>query len=732
MKFLFKNGLLLLPILFLLSFNAMAGGVKVLENNYIKRELSIVSGVLKTTSISNKLLNHTTIPLSCDEFVIRLSNDASSPSDNDIVLSSKDFSVKDLSGDGQEVVAVLENKQHRLNLKVHYTLNPNDFYAHKYIEIVSGKSVVLELVDIEVIALKDAYETFQAKDMMWTSKKFLPSLGQPIYVGESASFWGIEFPASWNRVENNSILCGVQGAIDLVPNQVYVTHKAVFGVGNKTEDIKEAFLEYIDRIRANPFALHVQYNSWFDFGASITQEKFLQSMDVLHNELVVKRGCKPLSVYVIDDGWQTSRPPRVPLTDWSNGMYLVNEERFGAGLSAVKSRIEEKGSKMGIWASPACLFGASANCAVLKSKGFETLVGSINSKSNEPEMAMCMTGEKYMDLLEEALLRMAGMGAQYFKLDGIFGNMKYRFFPVTPGMGSPVMSHLLPSDITANDPRLNDPKFDEMKRYYITRSTERLVSIYQKMLAINPKVRIMNHNGATISPWWLMTSDVISLVNQQDGAPGDDRNSQMCYRDAIYYQSVVKDNIQIPINSIFNHEPSKDNGRFGDQDINAFRNYFFMALSRGTTMVELYVSVRSLSQNDFDVLAEGLKWLEGIYPAFKRSRMHGGNPLGNNAFDERNVELRGIDLDKVSQVYGFTGWSNDLGFVSIHNPKSTMEIYEFKLDHDFGLLNEGSSYVLSSPMSSKIEGIKPVWKAGETFKIEVQPKDVVILNFKAR
>lgn len=714
-----------------ISSCAFAGNnTKVLENKYLKREVTIENGVLKTSGIENKKAKKILQPLANDEIVLRISKDASK-TEGDIVLKSVDFNVVNFSGNDNEIVAELENQKYQLNIKVHYTLNPEQFYGHKYLEIVSKQFWIAELIDIESISFDDAYQPYRAKDMMWTNNKFLPALGQPLYTSNTATFWGVEFPASWNRVENKTIRCGYQAAVEIEPNKKYTTYKAVFGVSEDGNYIKEDFLTYIDQIRANPFGLHVQYNSWFDFGGGVTQQKFLESLNSMHKELVEKRGCKPLDVYVIDDAWQNSRPNRSPLADWSKGMYQVNDAAFDPGLKTVRAEIEKRGSKMGLWASPACLFGATDNINVLQEKGFETLVGSINKKTEKAEKSMSMTGPKYMDLVEEALLRMARMGSVYFKLDGIFGNMKYRWFPVEKGLGTPVMSELLPNGILANDPRLNDPKYDEMKRYYITRSTIRLVDIYQKMLQINPKIRIMNHNGATISPWWLMTSDVISLVNQQDGAPGEDRNTQMCYRDGIYYQTVVTDNNQIPINTIFNHEPSKDKGRFGDKNISDFRNYFFMSLSRGSSMVELYVQIKALESQDYDVIAEGLKWLYEIYPAFKRSRMHGGNPLGKNVFNEKNVSVSNINIDMDASVYGYTGWNESMGYVSIHNPKATKESYTFTLNRDFGLIeNTNSKFALTSPMADKINNLKKSWSYGDKITIEVAPKDVVILNFK--
>ncbi|WP_233243992.1 alpha-galactosidase [Tamlana fucoidanivorans] len=708
-----------------------------LDNNYIQRKVGVVSGVLKTISIYNKIAGKHIFPESADEFELRISKDASKPT-KDITLKSKDFEVINFTGTENEIVAELQNKTYQINVKVYYTLDPNDFYGHKFLKITSKDEYVIEVLDIESISLKDAYEPYRAKNLMWTKTKFLPNLGQPVYTSRSATFWGVEFPASWNRIENeNDIHCGYQAAVELKPNKTYTSYKAVFGVGDDSEYIKDSFLKYIDEIRLIPFDLHVQYNSWFDFSASITQKKFLGSLETLNNELVIKRGCKPIDVYVVDDGWQNSRPNRSPLEDWSKGMYGVNTLVFDEDMKTVKDEIEKKGSKMGLWASPACLFGATANLDVLEKNGLETLVGSPHRRTGKVAKSMSMVGEKYMELLEEALLRMVDMGAVYFKLDGIFGHMGARFFEVVPNRGTPVMTHLLPKDIVADDVRLNDEKFDEMKRYYITRGTERLIKIYEKMIALNPKVRILNHNGATISPWWLMTTDVISLVNQQDGAQGgSDRNAQMVYRDGIYYQTVKTDGNQIPINSIFNHEPAKDGGdRFDDANFEDFRNYFFMNLARGTAMVELYVQVRSLDKSDYDVIADGLKWLYKAYPAFKRSRMHGYNPLGENTFDEINVNLKNINIDKDTNVYGYTGWNENQGFVSIHNPTLETKTYSFKLDRKFGLLpntNGQLVFDLSSPMQEKITGLKKEWRYGETVTLKINPKDVIILDFNKK
>ena len=698
-----------------------------LENPFLSRKVALVGGRLTTVELKNKRCNKLLAPMGGEEFRLRLSHgvDAQEP---DTLLTAADFEVLNLEGSAQAIVATLRNAQHGVQLKVHYTLAADKSYGHKYLEIVSQQAWTLELVDLESIAFADACQPYRAKDMMWTEKKFLPALGQPLYTSNTATFWGVEFPASWNRVEDKTIRCGYQRGVDLQPGVLYATHRAVFGVSDAPAFIKDAFLQYIDEVRAAPVALKVQYNTWFDFGGGVTQKKFLESLETLHSELVVKRGCRPLDVYVIDDAWQNSRPPRSPLADWSTGLYPVNATAFDKDMQTVRQAVEAKGSKMGLWASPACIFGARANIDVLEQAGFEVLVGGINPKNDKPRKAMSMAGPKYMAMLEQRLLELVNMGAVYFKLDGIFGDLSSRLFETKPGRGAPVMAHLLPADIEANDPRLDDPRFDETKRYYITAATERLMQIFDKMHRQNPSVRILCHNGATISPWWLLHLDVLSLVNSRDGAPGD-RTEQMCYRDALYYQLTEGDRNQVPLCSFFNHEPAKDGNRFSDQTLDGFRDYLFLAVSRGTMTVELYFVVRSLKPEDYDVIAQGLKWLYHVAPAFKRSRMHGGNPLRGTGAEEEKLSLRNVNLDQVAQVYGYTGWTDSQGYVSIHNPTSGVKSYSFCLDRKFGLIPGSGPFTLSSPMVGKAKALKQLWNYGETVTVELQPREVVVLDF---
>ena len=69
--------LLLLGIL-IISIPIRAKEIEVLENKYLKREISVKGGVLKTVGLENRLAGKPLLPLSDEEFRLILSENISS------------------------------------------------------------------------------------------------------------------------------------------------------------------------------------------------------------------------------------------------------------------------------------------------------------------------------------------------------------------------------------------------------------------------------------------------------------------------------------------------------------------------------------------------------------------------------------------------------------------------------------------------------------------------------
>jgi hypothetical protein len=227
------------------------------------------------------------------------------------------------------------------------------------------------------------------------------------------------------------------------------------------------------------------------------------------------------------------------------------------------------------------------------------------------------------------------------------------------------------------------------------------------MSRVNPDVYIVISNGAYLSPWWLMHCDAVWMINAGDAAGGSDRTEELVYRDGVYHEIWKNDRTHYPMNSLFNHEPKKVNS---GESAESFRDYLYMNMSRGTGFIELYLKTFALSQSDWDVLAEGLHWVEHVFPTFTRAHMHGGDP-------------------RLKQVYGFTAWNAEQGYVSIHNPDDTEQTYTLSIDRDIGLLPKKTVFHTSSPLDRSLDGLKATYMYGDDLSVALKPKEIRIINF---
>ncbi|WP_345007837.1 hypothetical protein [Snuella lapsa] len=615
---------------------------------------------------------------------------------SDVIITSKDFVVKEVFKDSAEKLSfLLENKDYQLEVTLVYELKRENRFLNKYLVVKSGRPVTLERIDLEVISVDDIYQPYKLKQITaWGPAQWRPGLGQPLYTEESATYWGTEFPASYNYVENKTGYCGYLLGKQIEPGKSYTTYKSVLGVGDDARFIQDSFFEYIDQIRVRPFRLQVQYNSWFDFYNNVTREKFANSVEKVNQELHIERGLSPLNAYVIDDGWQDSE------ADWSKEMWKVNSERFDIDLKSSFETVHKARSNLGLWLSPGCNFGARQAVPLMKEKGLEAL-----------DEYMSLAGPVYMQLLEDRMLELTTDGVSYFKLDGLFGHLNRREFDFQgTDYGGATMPQLGVEGFKPADMRLNDHKYDELKTYYLVAGTERLMDIFKKQNEINPDIYIVISNGAYLSPWWLQYVDAVWMINAGDAAEGSGRRQELIYRDEVYYNTWVTERTQFPINSVFNHEPKKTKT---GESVKQFSEYLWMNLSRGTGFVELYIKTEVLSERDWDVLASGLKWVQKVFPYFKKAKMHGGNP-------------------QKGQVYGYTGWNDKGGYISFHNPSETStQTYTVKLSRALGTTPFLGEMLISSPLDNAMELVGRKIKEGEQMDVILSPGQVKILEFTA-
>lgn len=682
------------------SAYAKSGEHYTMENAYLRRTLVLEKNQLRTKEIVNKRAGTTLDPLECNEFQLRIS-EGTHTTETDRILTTADFTCVNVSeyapegSLGKGIAFQLTNEVHALEVTVRYELLDDDFYLRKQLELKAGREIVLERIDVEAIAFKHAYQPYTIKEITSQSNRKMqpgwrPGLGQPLFTKESGTFWGVEFPAAYNYVADRQLLCGYQYGQILKPNMIYKSYKAVMGCSDDAHYNSQVFYDYINRIRIRPLRLQRQYNSWFDYGPGVSREKLIKSVNKVNDELCIKRGVTPIKAYVIDDGWQDSQ------ADWSDRVWKVNN-KFGKNFSSSHTAAKNAQSTLGLWLSPQCNFGAIKAVAHMREKKMGAL-----------SKWMSLANTPYMDLLEKRMVELTQQGISYFKLDGTFGHQFMRDFDVNGAAhGVPTMPQLNAKHLDTTDPQLNDSKYDELKIYYLTVGSERLMKIFAEMSRVNPDVYIVISNGAYLSPWWLMHCDAVWMINAGDAAGGSDRTGELVYRDGVYHEIWQQDHTHYPMNSLFNHEPKK---KKSGESAETFRKYLYMNMSRGTGFVELYLRTFSLSQSDWDVLAEGLHWVEHVFPTFTRSCMHGGDP-------------------RRKEVYGFTAWNSEQGYISIHNPSETKQFYNLKINRDLGLLPSATVFYTSSPIDGSLNGLEETYKYGDTLSLALKPREIRIINF---
>jgi len=691
------KGIFHIGMVLILSSCAVLKGEKkdsyLLENQYISRVFKIENQHLRTKEIKNKVANKFIILKSCSEFQLRISQ-GTHTTQTDVILTGDDFKFISARSyklkDGKSLEFLLQNIEHGLFITVCYELNNDDSFMHKYLKIKTSKDVTLERIDVDVISTPDSLQPYKLKKITaHGGRQWKPGLGQPLFTTDSATFWGIEFPAAFNYVKDSVMYCGYLWGREVKKGKSYTTYKAVVGVSDSYEYIDDAFYTYIDKIRVRPLRLRIQYNSWFDYHGKVSKEKFKKSVEKVYNELVVDRGVRPFSANVIDDGWEDT-------INWKDSVWKVNN-KFDKGFASSLKVVKDTKSKLGLWLSPQCNFGARRAVNDMRKNGLEAL-----------DSWMSLAGEKYMGLLKARMIELTKIGVNYFKLDGCFGHLNTREFDLHgKEHGLPYMPQLGIEGLKANDKELNKSKYDELKTYYLVAGTEKLMDIFKAMGEVDPDIYIVISNGAWLSPWWLMHCDSVWMINAGDAAKGSGRTGELVYRDEVYHQIWQEEKTHYLMNSLFNHEPKK---RKTGEKKEEFQDYLYMNMSRGTGFIELYLKTFLLAERDWDVLADGLKWAEHIFPTFKRSRMHGGSP-------------------KKKEVYGFTAWNKNQGYVSFHNPSKKQKKYTFTINRKFGVVKDSGKFYLSAPQKRYSRGLKKEYNYGDTITITLPPKGVKVLNF---
>lgn len=538
----------------------------VIGNSKLQRTFSYGQGHWRTLTFENKLDGRSTDVIS-SEFSLDLVYERigyQHGSANPLTVNTDDFTVdsanaQDLPDGGIRLEVHLKGASSLLryagglNLTLDYELHPAATEIRKWIELESPRARTT--YTISSVAVEDMHVPLQP---LWPAKGF----GQPIFTGDL--FWGIEYPASTNRMDGDHLTLSYLDGRILDQQHPYHSETAVLGVA-PSGHVEEAFANYVNAIRIRPVRPFVLYNSWYDLqGSDLNQTNVEQRIRAFRS-----RGGIALDSFVLDDGW-----------DDLGGLWHVNPQQFPQGFPPVSSYLQKNGTHLGLWFGPGGGYAQNARTRLANGKklGLEELAGG---------EWFCIAGPQYHKVLQDRMVEaVTKWGVNYLKLDGV------PFGCNNPNHGHPIGIYSSPA---------------------MTRSW---ISMLLAVRKARPDVFINFTTGSWLSPWWLQYADTLWMGGADYGylnkvAIISPRQAAMTYKDSVLYDDFVRHHDQAPMSSIMTHGiiDGRLNRLGGEHEsLLDWTDGIVDYIGQGTMMWELYLTPSILDQNKWDELSQAIDW----------------------------------------------------------------------------------------------------------------------------
>lgn len=443
-------------------------------------------------------------------------------------------------------------------------------------------------------------------------------------------FLGCEHPLADNQVTDQRVLCAM--TLWPVPDRKRVTYTFALGSARPMQ-LRRDFQAYVERRRARPYKLFVNYNSWWDIatgGKRMTEAECLAVIREFGEQLTRRRGVA-LDSFVFDDGWDD------PRTLWAF------HGGFPQGFAPLAGEAAKYQSAIGTWLSPFGGYGQAKEerLAYGRQQGYEVA-----------DYGFSLAGPRYFSRFRSICQEMIEKyGVNYFKFDGIAGNN-------ASGAGERFAADV-----------------------------EALLRLCEDLRQMRPDVYLSITTGTWPSPYWLWYGDSVWRNGDDCGVTGwgHPRQRWITYRDAMVKRMIVERAPLYPLNSLMTIPVCYASlglvVRLGvdaaaapdDADL---RDEMWMGFASGTQLAELYVTPRRLSPAAWDQLAECIRWARENQEVLRDVHWVGGDP-------------------QKGEVYGYGAWRPGHGVLILRNPFSEPREFTFRLRDVWELPeNETRSYNL--------------------------------------
>lgn len=658
----------------------------IIENAGLRKTLTLEKNRIVSSEIYNKLSSLTVkAQQGSEEFILKFKAGLFSKPEIKASELKVDSTKKELTDDGiiyTIIFVPFKVADSKLTAKLVYTLRNDSTFMRKHIELSydkrGNKAVILDHINFEALVFESALSCWSIpKQADSHVPGYALEMGQPLYV--DSLFFGVEFPAALNKIENSttglSYYSGKQ-LTDIMKNNLYVSREAVIGAadGKTFPQVQRAFYEYIKTI-SKPIKLRRQYNSWYDHMLNITKDNLYGSFLEIEKAMT-KTGEKPLDCYVADDGWN----------DYSKGFWGFND-KFPDELYPISKLTGTLASNFGLWLGPR---GGYTNDTIKFAKHIEKAGnGYVNKNSKD----ICVASDKYIAKTSELLLDyQKRFDLNYWKLDG---------FAQRPCKNKK-HDHMVGGD---------------SYMYYYSEVWEKWTAVFDKLYANSKGNYWINLTCyAPPSPWylmhvsslWMQISDDVGFVGKKDKVSDKDR--MLSYRDDKYYDFYNGRQFQFPQRALYNHDPIYGNEAKVNMSDEDFRVYLFTMAMRGSCFWELYYSYNMMNEAKWRINYSVLRFLEDNIDVLANSVIFGGRP-------------------SKEQVYGFSAFADSEGILCLRNSSGETTDYTVRLDEAIGV----NKNLIYAPMIQLLpyntKGVADIYNYGDTVKINLAPYETKIMHF---
>lgn len=504
--------------------------------------------------------------------------------------------------------------------------------------------------------------------------------GQPVAIGlgGGGAFAGLEWPTAENELLSNDrgkrLRCGeVIG--ELIPKSGISGQTAVIGLTPDAR-VKYWFGRYLETIRVGRLRPYTLYNSWYDLRSTeyprvqpdevMNEENIRRIIRLLRQNMIEKYGMT-LDAFVLDDGWDVYE------SDW-----MLRPVQFPNGLAPLVDELKATRTRLGIWYGPIGGYSfRKKRVAWMREHGYET-VGD----------QLWVGGPKYSELLARRTAAMTRAGVGYFKWDG------FQFLASNPGLGTP-------PGIYSRRAALN-----------------RVIELAEGVRKLDPDMFLNLTSGTWLSPWWLRFADQIWMDGEDYGSADvpsiSTRDSSITYRDLVLYEDFRLKGLWFPIANLMTHGILKgriDVAEIGKgEPLSKFADEVAFYLARGVTMYELYISPDLLSEGEWRVLADSLKWARERFPVLSQGEMVGGDPNRR-------------------EPYGYVHYRDAEGIVAVRNPDIHNQTLRLLLDPAHGLDPKAENLAFERIYPTR--WVSPrIYRAGDTVELSLTGYEAAIYQLR--